>query len=108
MCQAVLSPNLTKIFQWEVSQIADNRFPVMMLLGGVNLNHLKSVDDIMLGSLAIHKQPAKTRTLMCWFPENIKELFEEQAKTQRTATRKSRNSYFDGLNQRQQWRITSR
>ena len=33
-----------KKFQWEVSQIADNRFPCMMLLGGlsVNLNHLKS------------------------------------------------------------------
>ena len=43
MCQAVLSPNLTKKFQWEVSQIADNRFPCMILLGGlsVNLNHLK-------------------------------------------------------------------
>ena len=43
MCQAVLSPNLTKKFQWEVSQIVDNRFPVVMLLGGlsVNLNHLK-------------------------------------------------------------------
>ena len=36
------SPNLTKKFQWEVSQIADNRLPLMMLLGGlsVNLNHL--------------------------------------------------------------------
>ena len=44
MCQAVLSPNLTKKFQWEVSQIADNRFPLVMLLGGlsVNLNHLKT------------------------------------------------------------------
>ena len=43
MCQAVLSPNLTKKFQWEVSQIANNRFPLVMLLGGlsVNLNHLK-------------------------------------------------------------------
>ena len=42
MCQAVLNPNLTKKFQWEVSQIADDRFPCMMLLGGlsVNLNHL--------------------------------------------------------------------
>ena len=42
MCQAVLSPNLTKKFQWEVSQIADNRFPSVMLLGGlsVNLNDL--------------------------------------------------------------------
>ena len=42
MCQAVVSPNLTKKFQWEVSQIADNRFPCVMLLGGlsVNLNHL--------------------------------------------------------------------
>ena len=45
MCQAVLSPNLTKTFQWEVSQIADNRFPLVMLLGGlsVNLNHLKNL-----------------------------------------------------------------
>ena len=44
MCQAVLSPNLTKKFQWEVSQIANNRFPCMVLLGGlsVNLNHLKT------------------------------------------------------------------
>ena len=43
MCQAVLSPNLTKKFQWEVSQIANKRFPCVMLLGGlsVNLNHLK-------------------------------------------------------------------
>ena len=43
MCQAVLSPNLTKKFQLEVSQIANNRFPRPMLLGGlsVNLNHLK-------------------------------------------------------------------
>ena len=43
MCQAVFSPNLTKKFQWEVSQIADNRFPCVTLLGGlsVNLNHLK-------------------------------------------------------------------
>ena len=43
MSQAVLSPNLTKKFQWEVSQIANNRFPLVMLLGGlsVNFNHLK-------------------------------------------------------------------
>ena len=48
MCQAVLSPNLTKKFQWEVSQIADNRFPYLMLLGGlsVNLNHLKSTSSL--------------------------------------------------------------
>ena len=34
---------MTKKFQWEVSQIANNRFPCVMLLGGlsVNLNHLK-------------------------------------------------------------------
>ena len=44
MCQAILSPNLTKKFQWKVSQIADNRFPCVMLLGGlsINLNHLKT------------------------------------------------------------------
>ena len=48
MCQAVLSPNLTKKFQWEVSQIANNRFPLVMLLGGlsVNLNHLKKDTDM--------------------------------------------------------------
>ena len=42
MSQAVLRQNLTKKFQWEVSQIANNRYPVVMLLGGlsVNLNHL--------------------------------------------------------------------
>ena len=43
MCQACLESKFEKKFQWEVSQIANNRFPVMMLLGGlsVNLNHLK-------------------------------------------------------------------
>ena len=42
MSQAVLSPNLTKEVQWEVSQIADKRFPCMILSGGlsVNLSHL--------------------------------------------------------------------
>ena len=34
----------------------------------------KGVDDIMLGPLSINKEPAKTRTLMCWLPKNIKEL----------------------------------
>ena len=44
MYQAVLRPNLTKKFQWEVSQIADKRFSCAMLLGGlsVNLNHLNN------------------------------------------------------------------
>ena len=44
MCQAVLSPNLTRKFQWEVSQIAHNRFSCVTLLGSlsVNLNHLKT------------------------------------------------------------------
>ena len=45
MCEPhyVLSPNLTKKFQWEGSQIAKKKFPCAMLLGGssVNLNHLK-------------------------------------------------------------------
>ena len=43
MSQAVLSPNLTKEVQWEVSQIADKRFPYVIVKGGlsVNLNHLK-------------------------------------------------------------------
>ena len=43
MSQAVLSPNLTKEVQWEVSQISDKRFPLATVQGGlsVNLNHLK-------------------------------------------------------------------
>ena len=40
----------------------------------------KGVDDIMLGPLASHKEPSKTRTLMCWLPENIKELVREAGK----------------------------
>ena len=45
MSQAVLRPNLTKKFQWEVSQIAGKRFSIATLLGGlsVNLNHLKII-----------------------------------------------------------------
>ena len=40
-----MSPNLTKKFQWEMSQIAKKKFPCAMLLGGlsVNLNHLKTL-----------------------------------------------------------------
>ena len=43
MSQAVLRPNLTKKFQWEVSQIANNERSLAPLYGGlsVNLNHLK-------------------------------------------------------------------
>ena len=43
MSQAVLSPKLTKEIQWEVAQIADKRFPCVIVYGGlsVNLNHLK-------------------------------------------------------------------
>ena len=40
----------------------------------------KGVDDIMLGPLSTNKEPAKTRTLMCWLPENIKELIREAEK----------------------------
>ena len=65
MCQAVLSPNLTKKFQQEVSQIVDNRFPCVMLLGGlsVNLNHLKSQDfnktELLHSNLLIEHLPGK-------------------------------------------------
>ena len=34
----------------------------------------KGEDDIMLGPLSTNKEPAKTRTLMCWLLDNIKEL----------------------------------
>ena len=30
----------------------------------------KGVEDIMLGPLSNNKEPAKTRTLMCWLPEH--------------------------------------
>ena len=44
MSQAVLRPNLTKKFQWEVSQIANKEHSCAPLQGGssVNLNHLKT------------------------------------------------------------------
>ena len=50
MSLGVLSLNLTKIFQWEVSQIAETKFPHAMLLGGlsVNLNHLTNEITIQL------------------------------------------------------------
>ena len=38
MSLGVLSPNLTKKFQWEVSQIAEKRFPIAILLGGLSVN----------------------------------------------------------------------
>ena len=34
----------------------------------------KGVEDVMLGPLSTNKDQAKTRTLMSWLPENIKEL----------------------------------
>ena len=40
----------------------------------------KGVEDIMLGPLSNNKEPAKTRTLMCWLPEHIKELVREAKK----------------------------
>ena len=54
MSQAVLRPNLTKKFQWEVFQIAGKRFSLATLLGGlsVNLNHLKS--GIVLLTTGVH------------------------------------------------------
>ena len=69
----VLNPNLTKKFQWEVSPVADQKFSITILLGGlsVNLNHLKS----QLFSMA-HDSPLSTshprlvtpspRKKICW------------------------------------------
>ena len=34
----------------------------------------------MLGPLTTYKEPSKTRTLMHWLPENIKELVQEAGK----------------------------
>ena len=45
MSLGVLCPNLTKLFQKEVSQIANDKLPIATTIGGlsVNLNHLKTV-----------------------------------------------------------------
>ena len=40
----------------------------------------QNVEDMMLGPLAPYKEPAKTRTLMCWLPEHIKELVQAAGK----------------------------
>ena len=34
----------------------------------------RDVEDMMLGPLTTYKEPSKIRILMCWLPENIKEL----------------------------------
>ena len=43
MSLGVLCPNLTKLFQKEVSQIANDKLPIATTIGGlsVNLNQLK-------------------------------------------------------------------
>ena len=40
----------------------------------------RDVEDMMLGPLTTYKEPSKTRTLMHWLPENIKELVREAGK----------------------------
>ena len=40
----------------------------------------KGVGDIMFRLLFTNKEPAKTGILMCWPPENIKELVSEAGK----------------------------
>ena len=40
----------------------------------------RDVEDMMLGPLTTYKEPSKTRTLMHWLPENIKELVREVGK----------------------------
>ena len=37
----------------------------------------RTVEDMMLGPLSTYKEPSKTRTLICWLPESIKELVRE-------------------------------
>ena len=43
MSLGILCPNLTKLFQKEVSKIANDKLPIATTIGGlsVNLNHLK-------------------------------------------------------------------
>ena len=40
----------------------------------------RDVEDMMLCPLTTYKEPSKTRTLMCWLPENTKELVPEAGK----------------------------
>ena len=37
----------------------------------------RTVEDMMLGPLSTYKEPSKTRMLICWLPESIKELVPE-------------------------------
>ena len=37
----------------------------------------RTVEDMMLGTLSTYKEPSKTRMLICWLPESIKELVRE-------------------------------
>ena len=52
MSQGPLCPNFSQKVQKEVSQMANRNLSRVILLGGlgVNLNHLKSVPTIFLGS----------------------------------------------------------
>ena len=40
----------------------------------------RDVEDMMLGPLITYIKPSKTRTLIHWLPENIKELVQETRK----------------------------
>ena len=40
----------------------------------------RDVEDMMFGPLTAYKEPSKTRTLMHWLPENIKELVRKAEK----------------------------
>ena len=57
-----LESKFDKKFQWEVSQIANNRFPLMMLLGGlsVNVNHLKTTEGAGRKTATVHRRNTQT------------------------------------------------
>ena len=48
----------------------------------------RDVEDMMFGPLTTYKELSKTRTLMHWLPENIKELVREAGKDTENVYRK--------------------
>ena len=68
----------------------------------------RDMEDMMLGLLTTYKEPSKTRTLMHWLPENIKELVQEAGKDTENDYRKVTEFLLDWANQKQQCTMTSK
>ena len=60
------------------------------------------VEDMMLGPLAMAKEPAKTRILMCWLPEKITDIVRAAGKVTENNYSKVTEFLLNWPNQRQQ------